>query len=217
MNSPQKQAGPPTGGSGRVGVLALLTFAALVGVAHAASTDFVQRPATPVAVGLGPRGMVAANLDADTDTDLATVNISGGNVTILRNNGAGRFAALAGSPQAGSFPTALASGDLDGDGDGDLAVANQVSNDVTILRNNGAAQFTEPASSPEPAGSVPASVAAADLDGDGDRDLAVANATEPTGTVTILRNNGAARFTERGIEPRGSRKQGSLGGGGRLR
>jgi hypothetical protein len=190
------------GASARAAVGALLlVVTALVAVAWAASTDFVEPASSPVMVGVGPHGIVAANFDADADTDLATVNISGGNVTILRNNGSGRFTALARSPDAGSFPDALAAADLDGDADQDLAVANQVSNDVTILRNNGAGAFNERPTSPEAAGMIPAAVTTADLDGDGDQDLAVANATEPTGTVTILRNNGAGNFTEPASSP----------------
>ena len=105
-------------------------------------------------VGINPQGMVAADLDGDLDVDLATVNVSGGDVTILKNNGAGRFHATATSPAAGSFPAGIAAADLDGDGDQDLAVANQESDDVTILKNNGSGGFHEPASSPEPAGNL---------------------------------------------------------------
>ena len=59
--------------------------------------------------------------------------------------------------------------------------------------------FTELATSPEPAGDGPSAVAVADLDGDLDRDLAVANAADDN--VTIHRNNGAGNFVER-LEPR---------------
>ncbi len=91
------------------------------------------------------------------------------------------------SPEAaGDSPASVAAADLDGDGDNDLAVANANASGVTILRNNGFGNFFEPASSPEAAGSTPLSVAAADLDGDTDQDLAVANFSSDN--VTILRN-----------------------------
>ncbi len=170
-------------------------------VALAASTNFVEAPGSPVSVGINPQGMVAADLDGDLDVDLATVNVSGGDVTILKNNGTGRFHATAASPAAGDFPTGIAAADLDGDGDQDLAVANQESDDVTILKNNGSGGFHEPASSPEPAGNLSIVLVPLDIDGDGDQDLAVGNATEPVGTVTILRNSGSGNFTEPASSP----------------
>ena len=57
---------------------------------------------------------------------------------------------------------------------------------MTILRNLGSGNFVQPATSPEAAGQTPTSVFAADLDGDADRDLAIANLN--SFDVTILRN-----------------------------
>ena len=148
-----------------VGAAALLLFAALVGTALAASTNFFEANSSPEATGIGPVSVVAADFNGDGAQDLATANVSGGNVTILLNKGSGNFVEKASSPEpAGSFPSSLTAADLDGDGDQDLAVTNQVSDDVTILRNNGSGNFTEPASSPVPAGDTPASVVAANHD-----------------------------------------------------
>ena len=177
-------------------IAAVGLLAGLVSAALAASTDFSEPATSPVAVGAGPRAIVAVDLDNDGDRDLATANISGGNVTVLRNNGRARFVEFATSPEdAGSFPSGLVAADIDGDDDQDLAVMNQVSNDVTILRNNGSGNFVEPATSPEPAGNSPFAIAAADLDGDADEDLAVTNGGAAD-TVTILRNNGSGNFTQ---------------------
>jgi hypothetical protein len=184
-----------------VTVAALVLLATLAAVALAASTDFREPATSPEQAGIGPVGIVAADFDGDTDRDLATVNISGGNVTILRNNGSGNFGEPASSPvPAGSFPSGIAAADLDGDGDQDLVVSNQVSDDVTILRNNGTGRFREPASSPVPAGDTPVAVVAADLDGDTDKDLAVVDLLTP-GNVTILRNNGSGKFTQPASSP----------------
>ena len=89
------------------------------------------------------------------------------------------------SPEpAGDGPNSVAAADLDGDSKLDLATANVDSDDLTILLGDGTGDFTPATTSPEPAGNAPRSVAAADLDGDDDIDLAVANASSDD--VTIL-------------------------------
>ena len=61
------------------------------------------------------------------------------------------------------------------------------------LRNNGAGGFVI---SSLPVGPSPRAVVAADFDGDGDQDLAVAN--RDSNTVTLLLGNGAGSFTSSG-------------------
>ena len=63
--------------------------------------------------------------------------------------------------------------------------------------------FVEPATSPEPVGDAPFAVAAGDLDGDDDQDLAVAN--QNSDNVTILKNDGAGHFSRARLEPGGGR------------
>src|SRR5262245_42977997 len=92
--------------------------------------------------------------------------------------------------------------DLDGDGDADVAVVNGGSNNVSILLNNGSASFTNATGSPVAAGLNSRSVAAGDLDGDGDIDLVTANAS--VNTLSVLLNNGDATFTNATGSPIGS-------------
>jgi hypothetical protein len=174
---------------------ALSAWVALAGTALAGSLNLVEPASSPETVGASPKALVATDLDGDADRDLAVANASNATVTILKNNGTGNFAQPATSPESvGTFPDAIAAADLDGDGDRDLAVANQVSGNVTILKNNGTGNFNQPLTSPEPAGTDPVSIVAADLDGDNDRDLVVANATSDN--LTILKNNGSGSFSE---------------------
>ena len=164
------------------------------------SGNFSEPGSSPETAGNSPEQAVAADFDDDGDQDLAVANASSGNVTILKNNGSGNFFEPSSSPVAtGMFPIAIATADLDGDGDPDLATSNSGPDNVTILRNDGAANFAERPSSPELVGQDPISIAAADLDGDTDQDLAVVNLS--SFNMTILRNLGTGNFTEAGSSP----------------
>ena len=180
--------------------LSLAFLAVLPGSAIAASLNFFEPASSPEPVGAGPRAVAAADFDNDGDQDLAVADASAGAVTILKNRGNGSFFEPASSPVTGlDFPDAIVAADLDGDGDPDLAVANEGSGNVTILRNNGHGVFRQPASSPVAVGDSPTSVAASDLDGDADKDLAVTNSG--SSTVTILKNHGNGTFFEPSSSP----------------
>ncbi len=112
----------------------------------------------------------------------------------------------------GDSPESVFIADLDGDGDNDLAVANwgsfdpdsrkYINSSVSVLLNNGDGQFA-PKMDYE-TGTNPQSVFIADLDGDGDNDLAVANRFSDT--VSVLLNNGDGQFATKvdypvGIDP----------------
>jgi hypothetical protein len=195
MRSKRRRLGVP--------ILGAVVVAVLVASAGAASTNFFEPGSSPEQVGAGPQGVVLADLDGDGDRDLATANGSNSSVTVLRNNGVANFAPFGSSPEAaGAFPTAITAADIDGDTDPDLLVADQLDDAVYVFRNNGNANFAQPASSPEPAGDIPAHVAAADLDGDTDIDLAVANAIDVAdGDVTILLNGGRGNFAPAPTSP----------------
>jgi CubicO group peptidase (beta-lactamase class C family) len=138
-----------------------------------------------------PRSVFCADLDDDNDNDLAVANRSSDNVTILFNNGDGRFQGPF-SYAAGDGPSSVFSADLDGDSFNDLAVANFYSNDVSILLNNGDGTFQ--AAVNYAVGDYPWSVFSSDLDGDDTNDLAVANGA--SANVSVLINNGDGTFLE---------------------
>ena len=120
------------------------------------SGNFTEPASSPEAAGDGPRSVVAADLDGDTDQDLAVANNGSDNVTILLNSAPATSPSRPRAPRRpATGPTSVAAADLDGDTDQDLAVANLSSDNVTILRNNGSGNFTQPASSPEAAGAQP--------------------------------------------------------------
>jgi hypothetical protein len=183
-----------------VAIAAFSLAASFATGALAASTNFNEPGTSPESAGDGPTATVAADLDGDGDLDLATANQNGGDVTILKNGGSGNFNQPGSSPEsAGSVPDSIVAADFDGDLDQDLAVANFASTDVTILRNGGTGNFTQPPSSPVPVGIGPDELTVADLDGDLDQDLAVANAD--TDDVTILRNDSLGNFDQPTTSP----------------
>lgn len=98
--------------------------------------------------------------------------------------------------QVGSNPHAVLTADLDGDGDVDVAVSNydlQTPYDpdsVWVFLNRGDATFTP--DSVYPAGLGGVSLVGADLDGDGDIDLATANVNGDN--ISVLLNNGDGTF-----------------------
>lgn len=113
----------------------------------------------------------------------------------------------------GSSPEAVAAADLNGDGHTDLIVANYGSypdtGSVSVLIGNGDGTFASAAN--YVTGYGPQAVSAADIDGDGDRDLVVACLGNPNdhsahpGGVTILNNNGNGTFAAGVYHDAGSR------------
>jgi 6-phosphogluconolactonase (cycloisomerase 2 family) len=146
-------------------------------------------PAVNYGAGDRPSSVFCADLDGDTDLDLAVANYNTDSVSVLKNNGDGTFETAV-NYGVGDYPSSVFCADLDGDTDLDLAVANPSSDNISILKNNGNGTFESAVN--YSAGNAPTSVFCADLDGDCDLDLAVANYN--SGNVSILENNGNGTF-----------------------
>jgi len=144
-------------------------------------------------VGGRPTGVVVADLNGDGQRDLAVAAHDSRRVDVLLGTGSGAFGAVQSTPTPfNEKPSGMTAGDLDGDGDLDLATTleNNGVGYVVVLRNGGGASFTTtPFAS---SGLNPSSILAADLDVDGDLDLATAD--EDSNVVSALANNGAASF-----------------------
>jgi hypothetical protein len=92
----------------------------------------------------------------------------------------------------------VAGGDFNGDGRLDLAYAGsnlaRTVGDIFILLGNGDGTFTQASDSPITLGADPSAIAAADFNGDGKLDLAVAD--YQNNSVTILLGKGGGTFTQ---------------------
>src|ERR1700675_2043507 len=144
---------------------------------------FTQAGGSHIAVGQSLSAVIACDFNGDGKLDLAVTDSAGNAVIILLGNGDGTF----GSPTTipvGNNPDAIVAADFNNDGKLDLAVTNFTDCTVTVLLGNGNGTFTQAAGSPYAVGHGPYQVAAADFNGDGKLNLAVANLTG--GTVSIL-------------------------------
>lgn len=158
---------------------------------------FTEAPGSPIALGtnaVGPNALVTADFNGDGNADLAIVNRTSNNVTVLLGNGDGTFTQATASPvSVGQGPVALAAGDIDGDARPDLVVVNQSDHSVSILLNNGDATFSAAVNSPLQFNTAksPSGVAIADFNVDGRADLVVTNQGDHTVTVFLGLGSGA--------------------------
>jgi len=153
---------------------------------------------TGLPVGFYATFDAAADFDADGHVDLL-LHLSG-QPQVWRGNGTGGFVVMSASLPAGltGVQCGLAR-DFDGDGDVDIALGHGYQAPpgprLTLLANDGAGQFSVAAHPPTTASRVTA-LAAADIDEDGDLDLAVTPHIYGGEVTRLLRNEGAMAFTD---------------------
>ena len=202
-------------GDGKPDVAVACANARTVAVLFNDGAGGLSQPVT-YTIGGPPTSIAIADLNGDGRPDLIVGNagtqgydsssINGSGVSVLFNTGDGAFGS-ARRIYGDYYPTAVAAADLNGDGYPDLVVTSRdydgysSGDGVHVLLNDGAGHFG--AATRYDAGVSPASVAIADLDGDGHPDLAVANQTDP-GAVSVLLGDGAGGFTAGGAYAAGS-------------
>lgn len=140
-----------------------------------------------------PVGIAIGDFDGDADIDIATANYEASSAFVLTNAGGMSF----GSPSGEGVPgtaTSIEAGDLDNDGLADLVVT--VPGGLALIRNTAAG--STPAGFVDLGQLTPMHVALADLDSDGNLDLAVATQDSlGAGQLVVLHGAGDGSFPER--------------------
>lgn len=143
-------------------------------VLFAAASGNLSLQEAVLPAGPHPSMLVAVDLNHDSRPDLAIANLEEGTVTILLNDGGGRFHPAPGSPfDGGSQPNDFAVADFNHDGHPDLAVVNTQTPNISIFLGDGRGGFRLAAGSPVRTESHPHphGVVAADFTGRGAIDL----------------------------------------------
>jgi Flp pilus assembly secretin CpaC len=147
----------------------------------------------------GPIAITSADFNGDGKPDLAIVNQTSNNVTVLEGNGNGTFTPFSKSPlSVGKSPVAIASGTLAGSTGPGLAIANQNDDSITVYLGNGDGTFNTASQSPLATTSAPAGVTIADFAGTSTGGIAATEGS--SGTVIVYVDLGSGLFTE-ALEP----------------
>ncbi len=181
----------------RLVAAALMMVFVLVGATSAqAATNASFAPFLSSETGSGPTSVAAADFDGDGRGDMAAANYSvEGSVSVLLGNGDGTFKAKVDYP-VNLYPVSVAVGDFNRDGRPDLAATSSAIADgnpgriVSVLLGRGDGTFAPKVD--YPTGLAPFGVAVADLNADGNPDMAIAN--RGANTVSVLLGRGDGTF-----------------------
>jgi hypothetical protein len=145
--------------------------------------------------GVQPERQVAADLNADGNFDLISVDGPNNQILLFFGNGNGTFQTPI-TQGTGTSPSNLALAPFQGYAMLDLVTTNYSANSVSIVlrdpNNLTTGQFFKPGHTDFPVGNGPIAVVTADFNKDRNMDLAVVNSLD--NTVSILLGNGNGTF-----------------------
>ncbi|WMN11888.1 BspA family leucine-rich repeat surface protein [Marivirga salinae] len=143
---------------------------------------------TPISftTAVNPFRVVVGNFDSDANVDLAILNIATPVVEIYSGDGAGNFSASGSPVSIDTTPLGMVSGDFDGDGITDLLLGGGTRTTFPLLQGNGTGGVSSFSTFPmNVSPSQPYGVISADFNNDGYADLAGANRTSNSFTVSL--------------------------------
>ena len=153
-------------------------------------------PAVTFASGQIPNAVSVADVNGDGKPDLVVANQGTNTVSVLLNTTATGGASVPSFAAQQQFTdanlNAVTAADVNGDGKPDLIMANSGNNTVSVLPNTtppGAVSTSFATMQNFGTGNGTDSVTTADVNGDGKRDIIVANSSD--GTVSVLLNTAA--------------------------
>ena len=157
--------------------------------------NLVYTPTASTPVGRTPQSMATGDFNRDGFLDLATVNSTSDDVSILLSNGNGTFRSAV-AFGVGKIPMAVATKDLNNDDILDLVVATSGADQIVVFKGQGNGLFEQAKSYPSGKGTT--FVALQDVDGNGSVDIVTANSGRfgyyPPFSVSVLRNKGSGDF-----------------------
>lgn len=154
--------------------------------------------ATPAnQVGRAPQDITVGDFNGDGFWDVATVNGTSDDVSVLLGNGNGTFRSAV-SFGVGKIPLAVVAEDMDGDGILDLVVALSGADQVVVLKGDGTGLFIKTAE--QHAGKGTTFLAVRDVNGDGKSDVVAVNSGRfgyyPPFNLAVLLNDGQGGLQE---------------------
>ena len=159
--------------------------------------NLVFTPTASIPVGKAPQSITAGDFNEDGLLDLATVNSTSDDVSILLGNGNGTFQGPI-SFGVGKLPMSLATEDMNGDAHLDLVVAMSGSDHIVVLQGRGDGFFDRLGSYPSGKGTTFLSLT--DLNQDGRPDVGAVNSGRfgyyPPFSLSVLFNEGGGKLSE---------------------